>query len=220
MRIGIAGAHGQIAQILGRKLADRGDEVVGLIRNPAQIEDLQALGVQPVVCDLEQVADAELDEVVSGLDAFVFAAGAGPGSGIERKNTVDHMASDKTVAACERQGVDRFVQISSMGAGAPTDGDDVFSHYLRAKAAAEATLRASSLDWTILRPGGLTNDPADDSVQIAASVPRGKIPRADVADIVIALLDRSDASDLIMEAVGGSQSVAAALDSAVTRAHE
>jgi len=193
-------------------LTARGDEVVGIIRNPGQIEDIQADGARPMVCDLEVVADAELLEVTEGLDGFVFAAGAGPGSGIDRKYTVDHKASDRCVSACEANGVSRFVQISSMGAGSPGGGDDVFSHYLRAKAAAEQTLRDSGLAWTILRPGRLTNAAGDDHVTIAAEVARGEIPRADVAATVVALLDRPGLAGLVLEEVSGPDSITTCLD--------
>src|SRR5919206_2878381 len=158
MRIVIAGAHGQVARRLGRLLSGRGDAVVGIVRNPAHSDDLRADGVEPVVLDLEQAGVDQVAEVVSGADAVVFAAGAGPGSGEARKWTMDHGGAVKLIEAAKQTGVRRYVIVSSMGADANAAGDDTFSVYLRAKGRADDAVRASGLDWTVIRPGALTND--------------------------------------------------------------
>ena len=203
MKVAIAGAHGQIALLLGAILSQRGDATVGMIRNAAQVNDLEAIGVTPLVLDLEQTNSADVATAISGCDALVFAAGAGPGSGLERKDTVDHQAADKCTVAAQQAGVRRLIQISSMGAGDPPEDDSVFSHYLRAKAAAEETLRESQLDWIILRPGHLTDEPPRGAINLAAHVPGGQIPRTDVAAVVAGLLVRPGISQRTLELVSG-----------------
>jgi nucleoside-diphosphate-sugar epimerase len=195
MRVVIAGGHGKIALRLARLLAARGDEPVGVVRNPDHVEDVAAAGARAVVLDLEHASVDQVAEVLAGADAVVFAAGAGPGSGAARKETVDHAAAVLVADAAERAGVRRHVQISAMGLDRAGDPgmDEVFGAYLRAKAAAEDDLRArTKLDWTILRPGRLTDDPATGQVQLAESVPRGSVSREWVAATVLLLLDRSD----------------------------
>jgi uncharacterized protein YbjT (DUF2867 family) len=217
MRIVIAGAHGKIALILGRMLHDRGDDVVGIIRNPAHTDDLRAIGVTPAVLDLESADVEAVVRLLAGADAVVFAAGAGPGSGAARKDTVDRAASVLLADAAEKAGVDRFVQISSFGAdavagGARPDGlDDVFYTYLVAKLAAEDDLRGRDLAWTILRPGGLIDGPGTGQVRLAPSVNRGSVPRADVAAVIVALLDAPGTARKVLELVSGNSEIAAAV---------
>jgi uncharacterized protein YbjT (DUF2867 family) len=207
VRIVIAGGHGQIALRLERLLAARGDTPVGLIRNPEHTADLIAAGAEPVVTDLEQVSVAALADHLAGADAVVFAAGAGPGSGDARKDTVDRGASALLADAAQAAGVRRFVQVSSMGADRAELGSDSFSVYLRAKAAAEADLRTRDLDWTILRPGGLTNDPGTGRVRLAPSTGRGSVPRDDVAAVLLALLDAPTTVGMTIELISGDSSV-------------
>jgi uncharacterized protein YbjT (DUF2867 family) len=216
MRIVIAGGHGKIALLLEHILAERGDQAVGLIRNPAHVADVQKAGAEAVVCDLEAASAEDVAVLLSGADAVVFAAGAGPGSGVPRKDSVDRAASVLMADAAERAGVRRFVQISSMGAGAPPrpGTDEVWAAYITAKTAAEADLRARDLDWTILRPGGLTDAPATGKIWLAAPpVPGGTIPRADVATVIAALLDNPGTRHQTLELIGGDSPVAAAVRS-------
>ncbi|QUG99447.1 NAD(P)H-binding protein [Saccharopolyspora erythraea] len=205
MRVAIAGGHGQIARLLGAALAARGDSALGLVRNPEHEADLRADGIVPVVADLEQIGTDELARYLEGFDAAVFAAGAGPGSGAQRKDTVDRAASALLADACERAGVRRFVQVSAMGTEGPYPPDigEVFAAYLDAKGAAEQDLRERDLDWTILRPGRLTDDAPTGRVRIGASVARAEITRADVASVVIALLDEPASVRKVLEAVNG-----------------
>jgi len=179
MRIVVAGAHGQVARRLGRLLSARGDSVVGLVRNPAHAADLTADGVEPVVLDLETAPVADVAADVSGADAVVFAAGAGPGSGAARKDTVDRGAAVLLADAAEAAAVTHYLLISSMGAdlvadGATPDGvDEVFVAYLRAKLAAEEDLLARrNLTTTVLRPGALTDEPGTGRVTLAPRVGR------------------------------------------------
>jgi uncharacterized protein YbjT (DUF2867 family) len=186
MRVAIAGGHGKIALRLERLLSERGDEAVGLIRNPEHAGDLTEAGAEPVVCDLENADAGEVAAAVRGADAVVFAAGAGPGSGPERKETMDFGGAVKLIAAAQAEGIARYVMVSSMGADPNAEGDG-FAVYLRAKGRADAELVASGLDHTIVRPGGLTDDPGTGRVE-AGEVDRGEIPRDDVAAVLAACL--------------------------------
>ncbi|MEU8682231.1 SDR family oxidoreductase [Streptomyces sp. NPDC048611] len=206
MRIVIAGGHGQIALRLERLLAKRGDEVAGIIRRPEQAGDVLAAGAEPVVCDLESASVEDVARHMDGVDAAVFAAGARPGSGIERKDTVDRGAAAVFADAAEAAGVRRFLVVSSMGADRePPEGTDpVFAAYLRAKGAADADVRArAGLDWTILRPGRLTNDPGTDLVTLADATGRSDVSRDDVAAVLVELLDEPGTIGRTLELIGG-----------------
>jgi uncharacterized protein YbjT (DUF2867 family) len=216
MRIVIAGGHGKIALLLERLLAERGDQAVGLIRNPAQAGEVRKTGAEAVVCDLESASAGDVTALLSGADAVVFAAGAGAGSGASRKDTVDRAASVLLADAAGQAGVRRFVQISAMGADQPPrpGTDEVWAAYIAAKAAAEADLSARDLDWTILRPGGLTDAPATGQVQLAPPpLPRGSIPRADVAAVIVALLDEPGTRHQTLDLISGDTPVAEAVHS-------
>jgi uncharacterized protein YbjT (DUF2867 family) len=141
----------------------------------------------------------------------VFAAGAGPGSGAARKETVDYEAAVKLRDAAEQAGVRRYVMVSAMGTDDPPDGDDVFAVYLRAKARADRAVMDSDLAWTIVRPGRLTNDAGTGRVTLARHVGRGAIPREDVAAVVVAALDDTAATGHIVEVVGGATPIVEAL---------
>jgi uncharacterized protein YbjT (DUF2867 family) len=217
MRIVIAGAHGKVGLRLGRLLAARGDTVLGIIRNPAHAEDLREAGVEPVVADLEVVSVDEVGLAMDGADAAVFSAGAGPGSGEARKQTVDRGAAMLLADACTAAGVDRYLMVSSMGVERVRDGatprgvDPSFVAYLRAKLAAEDDLMGRELAWTILRPGLLTDDPGTGRVRLAPHVPRGDVPRDDVAGVLAALLDEPATARLVLELAEGDVPIAEAV---------
>jgi uncharacterized protein YbjT (DUF2867 family) len=206
MRTVIAGGHGQIALRLSRLLHARGDEPVGLIRRAEHAEEVRAAGGEPLLLDLESAAVPEVAEALKGADAVVFAAGAGPGSGADRKDTVDRAAAVLLADAAEAAGVRRYVMISSMGAdaGSMFEGDPIFRAYLRAKGAADDDLRARpDLEWTVLRPGSLRNDPGTGRVLLAEHTGRGAIPRDDVAEVLAALLANPGTAGLTLEVIGG-----------------
>jgi uncharacterized protein YbjT (DUF2867 family) len=203
MDVVIAGGHGKIALRLTRLLRERGDAVRSLIRNPDHAEAVRAVGGDPVLCDLESAEEAAAAEAVGSVDAVVFAAGAGAGSGPERKWTVDHGAAVKLIAAARANGIARYVMVSSMGADPGAEGDDVFSVYLRAKGQADADLQASGLDWTIARPGRLTDDPGTGLVALAPRVERGAIPRDDVAAVLASVLHEPATAGKVFELVSG-----------------
>jgi uncharacterized protein YbjT (DUF2867 family) len=215
MRIVIAGGHGKIALILERLLSQRGDSVAGFIRNPEHAADLEAAGAEPLVIDLENASVDEVATHLQGADAVVFAAGAGPGSGAARKETVDRDAAILLADAAEAAKVRRYVMVSSMGADAeaPEDaGDPVFVAYLRAKGAADDDVRGrKELDSTIVRPGLLTNDPGTGQVTIAEDTGLGPIPREDVAAVLLAVLDIPDTVGRTFQVIGGDAPIAEAL---------
>ncbi len=217
MRIVIAGGHGQIARRLSRTLAARGDTPVAVVRNPDHVADVQQDGAEAVVLDLERTDAATLAGHLTDADAVVFAAGAGPGSGSARKDTVDRGAAGLLADAAVRSGVGRYLLVSSIGAGAepPAGTDEGFADYLRAKTAAEEDLRARPLAWTILRPGALTDDPGTGHVRLEPGAPRGSVPRDDVAAVLVALLDEPRTATLTLTLTEGAVPVVAAVAAAI-----
>jgi uncharacterized protein YbjT (DUF2867 family) len=211
MDVAIAGGHGQVARRLARLLVERGDRVRGLIRKPEHEGDLRADGAEPVLCDLEAVGPEEVAAAIEGAEAVVFAAGAGPGSGAERKMTVDRDGAIKLIEAARSAGVRRYVIVSSVGAENPPAGDDVFSAYLRAKAEADAAVAASELDWTIVRPGMLTDDPGEGRARIQTESIRDRVSRDDVAAVLAAVLHEPRSAGLTIYVVGGGEPLDAAL---------
>jgi uncharacterized protein YbjT (DUF2867 family) len=203
MRVVIAGGHGQIALHLERLLAARGDVPVGIIRNPDHATDLLKIDAVPVVLDLEH---STVDQVADALtaDAVVFAAGAGPGSGAARKDTVDRDAAILLADAAEVAGVRRYVMVSAYGAdNYDPNSTEVFQVYLRAKAQADADLRGRDLDWTIVRPGSLTNSPATGRVTLGESIGGGSVSREDVAQVLLHVLDFPLTAARQFQVVGG-----------------
>jgi uncharacterized protein YbjT (DUF2867 family) len=210
MKVVVAGGHGQIAMLLHPLLVERGDDVQALIRNEDHADEVSATGAIPVVFDLEEEDDAE--RVVEGADAIVFAAGAGPGSGVERKWTVDYGAAKKLIDAARKTGVKRYVIVSSIGADdPPAEGGETFGEYLRAKAKADQELAAAGLDHTIVRPGGLTDDEPTGKVKAGTDVERAEIPRADVAAVVAECLHEPATIGKAFTLVSGDTPIAEAV---------
>jgi uncharacterized protein YbjT (DUF2867 family) len=211
MRVAIAGGHGQIALRLAKVLSQRGDQAVALIRNPDHADDVRQAGADPAVVDLEHASEDDVVQAIAGSDAVVFAAGAGPGSGPERKETMDYGGAVKLIAAAKQAGVGRYVIVSSMGADPDAVGDDL-SVYLRAKGRADDAVRASGLDATVVRPGRLTNDVGTGRVNLGESVPRGQVTRDDVAAVLAAVLDSPNTIGRTVDLIGGDTPVAAAVE--------
>ena len=211
MSVAIAGGSGQIATRLTRLLRERGDEVRSLIRDPARAERASEAGGEPVVCDLEDATEEQVAEAVGSVDAVVFAAGAGPGSGPDRKLTMDYGGAVKLIAAAKANGIDRYVMISSMGADPDASGDDAFAAYLRAKGRADAELRESGLDWTIVRPTLLTDEPGTGRVRVGEDVGRGEIARDDVAAVLAVTLQSPNTIRRLFEARDGDTAIEEAI---------
>ncbi len=212
MDVAVAGAHGQIARILIAALVARGDAVTGLIRNPDHTREIEAAGARAVVCDLERADAAEVTEAIRGAGAVVFAAGAGPGSGPERKLTMDRDGAIKLLEAAAAAGAERYVMVSAVGAEHPPAGAETFAVYLQAKAAADAAVHNSDRDWVIVRPGRLTSDPGRGRVRLQAEAFRGQIPRADVAAVLAEILHRAGPLRRVLYLNEGEDSVESALD--------
>ncbi|PPF36621.1 SDR family oxidoreductase [Pseudoclavibacter sp. AY1H1] len=214
MRIAVIGGNGQIARLLTTQLIERGHRVTSIIRNPDYVDSLKELGADPVIADLEQSTATDLAKQLGHVDAVVFAAGAGPGSSAERKLTLDRDGAMLSADAAEIANVRRFVVVSAIGTDTfDRDSDDVYQVYLRAKSEADADIRARSakLDWTIVRPGGLTDDEPTGHVKVGEQVERGSIPRADVAAVIAALLVRRVGIHKQFEVVSGDDEVGEAV---------
>jgi uncharacterized protein YbjT (DUF2867 family) len=201
MDVVVAGGHGQIGMRLLRLLADRGHRARGLVRNPDHVSDLADLGAEAVVCDMEALDD--VSGCCTGADAVVFAAGAGPGSGPERKQTVDLGAAVKLMEA----GVRRYIMVSAISAGRPGDWSEPMRPYYEAKAEADRRLEESGLDYTIVRPGGLTNDPGTGLVTVGTDLGFGDIPRDDVAAVLLAALETPSSVGKTFELISGETPV-------------
>jgi uncharacterized protein YbjT (DUF2867 family) len=213
--IAIVGGHGKVARQLARLLATRGDRVRGLIRNPDHADDLRADGSEPVLCDIERASVEELASAIDGADAVVFAAGAGPGSGAERKWTVDRDGAIKLIEAARADAIERYVMVSSIGAEDPPADDDVFSVYLRAKAQADRALADSGLEWTIVRPGPLADEPGSGRVRIATDPFRTTVARDDVAAVLGAIVHEPRSAGRVLYAGAGDDRIEEALDAAL-----
>jgi uncharacterized protein YbjT (DUF2867 family) len=204
VKVAIAGGHGKVAMRLTRLLRERGDEVISLIRKREHADDVRRLGAEPVLCDLENSAEELVAEAVHGADAVVFAAGAGPGSGPERKWTMDYGGAVKLIAAAQANRIDRYVMLSSRGADPAHEGDDTFAIYLRAKGKADEELRASGLEYTIVRPTFMNDEPGSGRVEIAEHVEGDSISRDDVAAVLAAVLHEPGTARATFEVARGS----------------
>lgn len=210
----IVGGHGKVALRLTEALTARGHTVRSTVRREAHGADVEQAGGQPYLIDIEHSDAEDLAEVFGGADAVVFSAGAGGDGNIDRKRTVDLEGSLKSIEAATRSGVRRFVQVSAIGVDdpLPADTEPVWRAYVAAKRDANAALRASGLDWTIVRPGRLTDGPATGWVRVGQDLRTGKVSRSDVAAVIAAALETDSTIGAQFDLVEGDQAVADALD--------
>lgn len=208
MKLTIVGAHGNIAQMLHPKLIENGHSVRGIIRKEEQVDTLKKMSVEPVLVDIEQAVD--ISEAVGDVDAVVFAAGAGPGSGKERKYTVDRDGAIKLMRACQNNGIDRYIMISVMGLDEPR-GSEVFQVYQKAKAEADKALINSGLNYTIIKPGKLTDESGTGKVAIG-DLESGEIPREDVASVITASLENESTFRKSFDLLKGDEPIDKALN--------
>ncbi len=204
-RIAVVGGHGQVAQHLLIDLRRTEHEPVALVRNPDYREELESRGAEVRLLDIEDSTADDFAAAFEGCDAVVFAAGGGPDGNLERKRTVDLEGSLKSIEGARKAGVRRFVQISAINVDEPVadDAGEVWKAYVGAKRDSDAALRASDLDWTIIRPGRLTDDPAAGTVSLAPRLERGEVTRADVAAVVAAVIDAPHTVGQQVDLVGG-----------------
>jgi len=216
-RIVIVGGHGKIARLLVTPLVDAEHQVVSLVRNPDHATDLEPLGAEVALLDIESDGTERFAQLFKDADAVVFAAGGGPDGNIERKRTVDLEGSLKSIGAATAAGVRRFVQVSaiSVDTSLPDDTEPVWRAYVEAKRDADIALRSSGLDWTIIRPGRLTDDPATGLVALGPDVERGDVTRADVAAVLAAVIDDDRTIGRQWNLVGGEVPVRRAIDALV-----
>jgi len=216
-RIVIVGGHGKIARLLVAPLVEAGHQVVSLVRDPAHAADLEPLGAEVALLDIETDPTDRFAELFTGADAIVFSAGGGPDGKIERKRTVDLGGSLKSIEAATATGARRFVQVSAISVDTPLpdDTEPVWRAYVEAKRDADVALRASGLDWTIIRPGRLTDDPPTGSIALGPDVPRGEVTRADVAAVLAAVIDDPRTIGHQWNLVGGGLPIAQAIDALV-----
>lgn len=204
MKITIAGANGSIATLLHPLLIDKGHSVTGLIRNSEQAEDLKKAGVEPVICDLEKEDD--ISDATGNADVVIFAAGAGPGSGAARKWTVDRDGALKLIDAAKQNGINRYIMISAMGLDTPR-GNEVFQVYQKAKAEADEALENSGLDYVIVKPGRLTDEPAVGKIQIGKNLDSGSVTRSDVASVISKLVDSPEIKNVSFDLLEGDREI-------------
>lgn len=209
MKISVVGGHGSVAMLMHPMLLANGHEVRGIIRKEEQADDLRELGVEPVICDIEESND--ISEAVGKVDAVVFAAGAGPGSGAARKWTVDRDGAIKLINAAKKNGIDRYVMISAMGVNNPR-GNEVFRTYLKAKAEADEALRNSGLDYTIVKPGRLTDNAGTGKVKLARDLQSGEIPREDVAAVLTEVLETPESAGYQFDLISGETPISEAVE--------
>lgn len=214
MKVLVAGAHGKTARRLVRLLVAEGHEVRGLVRKEEQLPDVGTDGAEPVLCDLEkEEVGGAVGRAVEGCDAVVFAAGAGPGSGAARKETMDYGGAVKLIEAAGRHGVRRYLMLSSTGVDDPESRDEAMRPYLLAKARADERLASSGLDYTIIRPGRLTEDEGTGKIDAAESLGRyGEIPRDDVARTFAAVLEARNTFRKKFEILAGSTPIREAVE--------
>ena len=215
MIVAIAGGHGQVALLLAEELVRRDHEPVGLVRNADHLPDLVRRGARGVVVDLEHTTVEALAAAIAGADVVVFAAGAGPGSGAARKDTLDRDGAVLLADAAEQAGVNRYVMVSAIDADrADEESDDVYQVYLRAKAAADRDLRGrESLEWTIVRPGRLSDDEGTGKVDLGPDRSPGSVPRSDVAAVLAELITTGRGVHQQVDLVAGRVPVAEAVAS-------
>ncbi|MET3812484.1 NAD(P)H-binding protein [Arthrobacter sp. UYEF3] len=214
-RIAIIGGHGKVALELSGILAKSGANITSIIRNPDHGDDVAATGATPLVLDVENSTTAEIAAALSGHDAVVWSAGAGGGAP-ERTYAVDRDAAIRSMDAAALAGVRRYVMVSYLGAGLDhgVPPDNSFHAYAEAKAAADAHLRDSGLEWTILGPGALTDGPGNGLIDVnPADTSNGTgTSRANVALVAAAVLGRPRTAGRTVEFRDGTLPLAAALE--------
>lgn len=212
MNVLVIGANGQVGRKIVKELADSNHKATAMVRKEEQVDKLKEIGADNVVlANLEEDFSSAFDDV----DAVIFAAGSGGSTGADKTMTVDLYGSIKAVDYAMDKGVKRFVQLSSVGSANPDEQEDKIKHYMVAKGVADRHLQQTDLDYTIVRPGPLSNDEAKGEIKISHEFPGigdGSIPRADVAHILVDVLDRNNTYRKTFEVIEGEKEVGEVLE--------
>lgn len=213
MNVLVIGANGQVGQKIVQELAESNHDAIAMVRKEEQVDQLKEFGASKVVlADLEEDFSAAFD----GVDAVIFAAGSGPKTGPDKTLTIDLWGSVKAVRYAEEQGIKRFVQLSSVGTDNPDVGGEKMKPYLVAKRAADEILQTTDLDYTIVRPAALTDEGKSGKIEASAkgfdSLEDRSIPRADVASVLVQVLDRPNTHQKVFEIFSGDHETGSALD--------
>lgn len=207
MRVLVVGANGNTGTRVVHLLKQGPHEPVAMIRHGDHEPKFDAMKTETVRGDLEQ----PVDHAVAGCDAVVFTAGARSRTPPEKTRDVDRDGAIRTIDAAAAAGARRFVMLSAMGADPESDGDRL-AHFFRAKGAADEHLRASGLDYTIVRPGRLSNRPAAGRIDAGPALGRkGELSRVDLAEVLVACLDLDNTVGKTFELVAGRTPIPEAL---------
>ncbi len=207
MKTAIIGANGKVGTRLGQMLAQQGGEAYGFIRKEEQADELEKLGMKTVLADLIETDASEYASLLKGMEAVVFTAGAG-GAGKELTQAIDGDGLSKMIAAAEEAGVKRFLLVSAFpDAGRGMGMPESFEFYMKVKRQADVELAKSSLNWTILRPGTLTDKPGTGKVELGLAIPYGEVSRDDVAGVLAELLQNPETAKLILELTEGPTAI-------------
>ncbi|WP_053363642.1 SDR family oxidoreductase [Bacillus sp. FJAT-27251] len=211
MKVLVVGANGQIGRHLVQLLKDSGKhEARAMVRKEEQQEYFRSIGVETVLASLEGSVD-DIAQAVKGCDAIVFTAGSGGHTGLDKTLLIDLDGAAKTVEAAEQAGIDRFIMVSAIQAHRRENWSEQIKPYFAAKHYADRALLQSVLNYTIVRPGGLINEPGTGKVTAAENLERGSIPREDVARVILHALDEERTFKRSFDLVGGGTPIAEAL---------
>ncbi|GAB3045410.1 SDR family oxidoreductase [Virgibacillus ainsalahensis] len=203
MRVLVIGANGSVGKQVVEKLMDANHEPVAMVRKAEQLSQFEDIGAQTVLTDLEENFESAYDDV----DAVIFAAGSGPNTGADKTIIIDQEGAIEATDLAKKYGINRFVLLSSMGADKPKDAKQI-KHYLYAKHRADEYLKDSGLAYTILRPGGLTDDPGKGKVNLQEKIEEfGKVTREDVASVLVQILTSKEAENKVFELLEGDTPV-------------
>ena len=206
MNVLVIGANGQVGRSIVKELAESNHNAVAMVRKEEQKEKMQELGAARVVMgDLEK----DFSDAFDGVDAVIFAAGSGPKTGAEKTLTIDLWGSVKAAKYAEAKGVKRFVQLGSVGSDNPDAGGEAMKPYLVAKRSADEILQSTNLDYTIVRPGALSDEEKTGKIEVSAegfqSLEGRSIPRADVAHVLVEVLERENTYGKVFEVLQGEE---------------
>ncbi|WP_181347605.1 SDR family oxidoreductase [Thalassobacillus sp. CUG 92003] len=209
MEVLVAGANGKTGRLIVQNLEAAGHTAHAMVRKEEQKSEMEMMGANPILADLE----GDVGQAVKGKDAIIFAAGSGSSTGSDKTKSVDRDGAINLMQATENFGIKKFVMLSAMAADNPERGPEELKFYLQMKGEADEYLRGTELDYTIVRPGALTDEEPTDNIQVGKEVERGSVPRADVAKTMIQCLEEQSVFHKTFEMVSGDTPIEEALRS-------